>query len=187
MVKKSKVIEKNEEETTLVTRPKDVMSDSRVKSLLTDMRGGSLALDVDAHLNEMEAIHASRLVRRLQADAVFGNHSLKTIGEAMLQNQANRSRVVEIQVLALRRRMLVEKRLKRTRDYVLSAYGRSFKGTVQDKNAMMSRIFDPALELIADFERIEEYASVILEDIDQARWVLQGLRASIDAEQREFR
>jgi len=171
-------------------KPSIILADPRVNKLLRDVKEGTLGLDVETLLDEIDTIHGTRIVRRLQVDSNLGKNDRNEVNKALLQNQSSRSRIVEIQSQAVRRRLLVNRRYTRTLDYVRSSYQDVLKtcgSTVNDREAMIRRIFDPVVAVLLDFESIEEYASLIITDIDQARWVLQGLRASMSEELQEHR
>lgn len=164
--------------------------DKRISKFLADIRNGVMSIDSENLIQEMERIHGSRMIRHIQSDVLFGVHSRKKLDEAYLQNQANRSRIAEIQASALYRRSMIQKRRSRVESYLKSAYQDLLYKTGKtqaDRDNLIRRLLSPVIDALYDLEMVEEYSAILIKDIDEARWVIQGLKASHESELRESR
>jgi len=167
-------------------RARSIDEDKRVKRLLSDVCSGNMSIDVNASLDEMETIHRSRMVRSLKTKSLFGVGGAQKIAEVIQQNQANRSRVVEIKLGALRRRMLLEERLELTATYLRVKYSNNLSEyrTVGERSSVIDSLLEPVNKLVSELSRVEEYADIVLEDMDKAGWSLKNLEDAMSIEMR---
>ena len=160
-----------------------IRADKRVKNLLDDVRGGNLSVDFESLLNELERLHKSRRVRNLDLKEIVGGKALE---ESLLQNQAYRSRAVEIKMLVLRRRLLLEARSLVIGNYIRLSYKEvlSEYKTIADRSSVIDAILEPVTELANELSRVEEVAELLVDDIDKSAWTIKSLIDAVSLENR---
>jgi hypothetical protein len=157
-------------------------ADKRVKKLNKMLDNGSFALDTDMRIREMLTSHKVKKLRRLTTRHVLERFQEKVI-TAMLENQAFRSRVVEIYTECIIISGKLEEHLRGLKGYLKSKYSDQIKkngySTVADKNSLIDAVLEPAIVRQHELKQVISVAKLIQEDLDQGGWSVKNLIEAI--------
>jgi hypothetical protein len=162
--------------------------DEKCAKLLRDVRSGVYSLDFEALFDEIERMHMQRAIRRVTVSEILAQ-AQKNLIEAVLQNQAYRSRCVEIQMQCQRKQGKLDKRFGILRNYLLLTYATEL-GTLRTQ-AERHNVVDSALSAASsqssDLNALSEFASLMIADLDQAGWAFQRMVAVLEMSTRPQR
>src|SRR5271154_6963685 len=120
-------------------------ADKRVRALQKALNKGTYHLDLDSLEKEIDSLHLTRQVRSLKTEELIVSFQKKFV-DAALQNQAYRSRLVEIKVKCFRTAAKLEDHIAVVRSYLGIKYPNALKEyrTVGErKNAVNSVLEEP--------------------------------------------
>jgi hypothetical protein len=130
--------------------------------------------------DELGRMQRTRQVRSLsRSDKNF----TQTVIDAMLQDQAYRSRCTEILASCISITGAFQETLVNLRDYLILEYGTRMgsKGRVtkEERRNFMENVLRPFFRYIHKVEQLKEHARLIIEDIDKAGYTYRNLVESI--------
>jgi len=151
-------------------------SDTRVKALLKALRQGTYHIDLDGLEREIDSLHLTRMVRSLKTEEVIQSFQKKFI-QAALQNQAFRSRLVEIKVKCFRVSAKLEEHIGVVRSYLSIKYpnGLSKYRTVAERKQAINSILEEPMTFLSKLELKDRELELIIKDLDAAAWSLKGI------------
>lgn len=166
---------------------KEIRRDKRVKKFNDLVRSGAMSLDCEKAMNDIDQLHSGRKIRDMLFKQMFGTQGAHKLGEAEHQNQVYRSRLVEIKLSAMRRRLLLERQLQNLRKYIQIEYSlvlRKQGGTVAERTSALEYVLEPGYTLISELSAVEDYANIVIDDVDKTHWTIQSLLQALNMEAR---
>jgi len=129
----------------------------------------------DLH-EELSRMQKTRQVRSLSRR---NKRFTQDVIDAMLQDQAYRSRCTEILTQTLEITGVYQDTLTNLRDYLLFEYGKRLGGTKGERQQFMENVLRPFFRYIHKVEQLIDHAKLIVGDIDQAGYTYRNLVESI--------
>ena len=130
-------------------------------------------LPIKALQNEIETAHKLRPIRTLKA---HGNDFVGRVIEALLADQATRSRLAEISLQAFRAEKSLETALSALKDHLIVTYAADLSMFKTKEERF--RIVDLVLARYTTYQNkvimVQNMANIIIKDIDQAAWSIKG-------------
>lgn len=159
-----------------------IRKDRHVRKLRTMLRSGSYNLNTVEWIRELEAMHAARLIRNIPASDVVQKFQTRFM-RAVLQNQSNRSRAVEIRMRCFRVQSRLTRHLDRLAKLLLARYSEQLNRTLSTKaerDNLVRSAFSRADDLLQEITTTMQLADMFIADIDAASWTVKHI---IDAMQ----
>lgn len=130
-------------------------------------------LNLDSLLDEIANLHSSRASRLLKAK----NISPKALIDANVQDQAYRSRLVEILVMILRQYGPLELAYGVMQDYISTHFADLLPVRAKADRAayLRSGVLHTAWTLLSKLERVRDSAQEVIADIDKTAWALKNM------------
>jgi hypothetical protein len=161
-----------------VRKENPLLQDKQLLRLLANVNDGVFSIDCDALIKEIDGLHLTRKVRYLKINHILDRTGLakKTLISAVTQNQAFRSRILEIRELAWIKRRKLEETTEAVRNHLNEKYPQWLKSTYGNQTAIAAALSNALV--LADtlhyrLSGVEEHADRVIEDIDKAHWSLQ--------------
>lgn len=142
---------------------------------------------VDDWINEIMSLHSVRGIRALNTTALLQS-SVFIAMEANLENQATRSRCVEIQAKAYKQQAILEEKLDLLTKYLMSKYSdelrEEYKSITERKTAIATAL--KQLERIKRrLKNVDKIATMVIGDTDQAGFTLKRIGDLIEIKSRD--
>jgi Na+-transporting NADH:ubiquinone oxidoreductase subunit NqrC len=172
-----------------MSQSNDVLSKSkRVKRLLRKVEEGVFSVDEKRLMDEIELLHSNRMVRTMTFKVIHEKLAQKYLVDANAQNQTNRSRLVEIQMIITRKQNSLSRQVDQLTKYLKNRYYTNLKQlrTISDRDNAISRVIEPAMDALARLENIFNYAEMVISDIDQAGYTLKRINEVLDIKAKEY-
>lgn len=150
-----------------------IKRDDRVARVLA--RCANADKDVDAWMDELMTLHASRGIRSLNTTALLSSAQHVSI-TTNLDNQTVRSRAVEIKMRALRQELFVSEQIDILRKYVLAKYSELLKEahkTLSDRRSAVDNCLRKAIRSAKRLNGATKVADLVIEDCDAAGFSLR--------------
>lgn len=156
-------------------------SDSNVKKFNRAVSTGTFSINTQELEDEITLLHAARITRSVKYKGLMQS-SQKVLIESILQTQANRSRVVEIQMQCSSIAGRMSDAQSGLKDYLSSTYNEQLKEyrTIKEKDALLNRVFEDAIKLIKSLNAVIELSQYLVEDLDQAGFSLMNIRKVLE-------
>jgi hypothetical protein len=166
---------------------KKALEDTRVKQLVKLLDSSSYKLPTRALIEELKTLHATRYVRILTRQEVM-HHQQSKIIRAQLQNQAHRSRAVEIKMGCFDTHAELNKHVRALKKYLALRYANYFQGVaVRQRDLAIDYIMEPANKVLSDLDNVCKIADLLIGDIDEAKWAIQGVLKTLELSTRPER
>lgn len=153
-----------------------IKRDSRFKQFLKNFQGNpAYNLDFAELHSELQRLHATRITRELRRKR--SRSFPEKLAEAMLQDQAVRSRCAEILGECAKINDAMTRTLSNVRDYLLSEYAGNLKviATATERKAFVESSMKQFYEFQSDVAVLEKSAKIIIEDIDKANYMFRNM------------
>lgn len=134
-------------------------------------------IPLDKLSTEISSVHATRLVRRLNA---MDSKIVQNIINASIHDQSVRSRLAEILITLIRSKSTLSDALESLRHYYLTSYQielRQFR-TKEERIMILNMVLRTFDSYITNVDVVRASAEIVIADIDKAAW---ALRATVDA------
>lgn len=154
----------------------NLADDDKVVSFKKAYDQGRYSIDSEKYLVEIENMHITRNVRTLDADSIV--REIPKVIEAIAQNQAVRSRIVEIKMKATRVSTKLKFKKETLINYLSVRYKeelRSQKGTQSERNALIQEVFSFTTPSFTELQVLTDFCDLVINDIDQAAWSLKSI------------
>lgn len=140
-------------------------------------RNPAYAIDFDGYHEELQRLHTTRQVRELHRKKKQSIQFPVKVLEAMLQDQATRSRCTEILGECVKISSAMDKTLSNLRDYLLSEYAHILKGigTQVERKAFMESVMKQFYEYLSQIQTLDKSARLVVDDIDQAGYMYRNV------------
>jgi hypothetical protein len=150
--------------------------DKRVKALHKQLQKGAYHVDLGGIEKEADSLHLSRDVRSLKAEEILQKFQKKFI-QAALQNQAYRSRLVEMKVKCFRLQAKLEEHLDAIRGYLAVKYPNALKQfkTIGDRKAAINSVLEEPIAMLRKLELKDAELEIYIKDIDQTGYALKNI------------
>ncbi len=151
-------------------------NDKRVKALHKAMHNGGYSIDLNSLEKEIDSLHLTRQVRTLKTTEVLVSFQRKFL-DAALQNQAYRSRLVEIKVKCFRVAAQLDEHISIVRSHLSIKYPNALKSykTIGERRAAIDSVLEEPMAFLLKLELKDKEIEVILKDMDAAAWTLKGI------------
>jgi len=154
----------------------EILEDEKLVSFRKAYDNGEYDLDTDKFIKELRSVHITRKVRLLNSEEIVKN--VVNLIDALAQNQAVRSRVVEIKMDCVRVSTKLKFKKESLINYIQVKYKeplKSIKGTQADRNAYLNELFSFTTLTFSRLQVLQEFCDILLNDIDQASWCLKSI------------
>lgn len=154
----------------------DILQDEKIVSFRKAFDNGEFSFDTDKYIEEVKNIHITRGIRTMNSEDIF-NHLNKVI-DAVLQNQACRSRVVEIKMMCTMMQTKINTRKESLTNYILVKYREALKAnykTQADRKAYIDELFSYTITNSLKIQTLQNFCDLIIQDIDNASWALKSV------------
>ena len=159
-----------------------INQDRRVRRLQRMLRNGDYNVNTAAFRRELQATHSTRLTRRLTVKDVLVRFQTRFL-RAVLQNQANRSRFVEIKITCFDTHARLDQHLTKLRQYLMLTYGEQLRraaSTVEERRNVINSCLSAAVELQQEIETVIKIADMVVADIDQTGWAIRNIITAME-------
>lgn len=136
----------------------------------------NLKLPFDELHDELHRLQRTRPVRSLNRK---DKHFTKAVIDAMLLDQAHRSRCTEILAATISISGTFQETLTNLRDYLLLEYAKQIGGTKNERQQFMENVLRPFFRYIHKVEQLKAHAHLVIDDIDKAGYTYRNLVESI--------
>lgn len=154
----------------------NLAQDDKVVSFKLAYDKGEYRLDTEKFLTEIQDMHITRNVRTLHSDTIISE--IPKVIEAIAQNQATRSRIVEIKMYCTRASTKLKFKKETLINYLNVKYRdelKSQKGTQAERNALVQEVFAFTSPTITELQVLQDFCDLVINDIDQAAWSLKSI------------
>ena len=154
----------------------NLANDDKVVSFKTAYDKGEYSLNTEKFLEEIQNMHIVRNIRSLHADTIVTE--IPKVIEAIAQNQAFRSRIVEIKMYCTRAVTKLKFKKESLVNYLNVRYReelRAQKGTQADRNALVQEVFAFTNPTFTELQVLKDFCDLVINDIDQASWSLKSI------------
>ena len=141
--------------------------DRRVRKLKRLIKSGNYSLPIIEWQRELEAMYSTRLTRRLTVgDVVRRFH--RNFMQAVLQNQSNRSRAVEIKVHCVKTRNRLRKHTTELKRFLLARYSVQLRPirTKAEREDMLNSVLFEADDCRQELDSLIEIIDLMVADMD---------------------
>lgn len=149
-------------------------ADPRIASFLKGVRAGTYSLDTASMLDEIERMHMGRKLRVLTTQQVLARSQHELI-DTNLQNQAYRSRCVEIKMRATRKINLLWERSEAARRYIniqwRSLLQQEFR-TAGERKEAVEAVLSAVTNVTNQLEQVTTMADLVIDDLDTSGWAI---------------
>ncbi|MDE1905100.1 MAG: hypothetical protein KGH75_01435 [Rhodospirillales bacterium] len=150
--------------------------DKRVIALFKALRNGSYTIDLKGLEKEVDTLHITRQVRKLKTEELLQSFQ-KRFTDAALENQAYRSRLVEIKVKCYRVSAKLEEHIKVIKGYLASQYPNSLSKyrTASERRQAIDSVLEEPLTFLAKLAMKDKEIELIIKDLDQSAWAMKDV------------
>lgn len=137
-------------------------------------RNPSLQIPFEELHEELTRLMATRSIRALSRSDV---NFTSSVVDAMLQDQAYRSRCAEILASCIAVSGAFQETLTNLRDYLVLEYGSriSTRTTKGERQQFMESTLRPFYKYVNEVEQLKEHARYLMDDIDKAGFTFRNL------------
>lgn len=153
-----------------------LQKDVRVIKFQNMLNSGNFNVDTDSYIKELDSLHATRRVRNLSTKDVIHNAQKKIIS-ATVQNQAYRSRCVEIKMTCFKAEQLIQSHYDALADYLKVSYKKalSIYRTNAERDSVVANVLSDANYRLQQIQLVQSLCDIIIDDIDKASWSIRAL------------
>lgn len=139
------------------------------------------SIDSTEITKELKTLHVTRIVRSLDPKNLINDNQSNLIN-ASIQNQAIRSRVVEIKMECYTKYNLLDNYVSKLKDYLISQYNDDFKElkTIKEKQGYLSNFFSGETTMLNEINTVIEICDILIEDLDKSAWSIKALVELLD-------
>lgn len=127
--------------------------------------------------DEIESLHARRGVRALRTNTILES-SQKVSLDSNIDNQAVRSRCVEIKVAAMRQQITLQETVELLEKYLATKYSKYLSSkykNVTEKKAAIAVVLNPVTKTIDRLKLVMKLADAVIDDCDSAGFTLHRI------------
>jgi len=153
-----------------------IKKNKRFQQFLENFRGNpAYNIDFESYHSELQRLHTTRITRELKRKR--SRAFPEKVCEALLQDQATRSRCAEILGECTKISHAMERTLSKLRDYLCAEYASYLKsvGAQGERKAFVESIMRPFYDYFDEVKGLEKAAQIVIEDIDKAGFMFKNL------------
>ena len=137
-------------------------------------------------LDELESLHARRDIRALNTTGLLSS-SQRIALDNNIDNQAVRSRCVELKMRAMKQEITYTRSLKLLKRYIPARFATALKEyrTVTERKAVLEYLLGSISEAIDRLKFVTEIANQIIEDCDSAGHTLFRINQLLEQKRKE--
>lgn len=138
-------------------------------------------------VEELENLHVSRDIRALNSRDLLQNSQAIALNNN-INNQAVRSRCVEIKIRALKQLTVFENSRDLLKKYIPAKYSAALKGaasTAHERRDVIDHILFGVSDKIERMAHVVKLCDIIIDDCDQAGWTLNRINVLLDQRSKE--
>jgi len=127
--------------------------------------------------DEISSLHVRRDVRALNSKELLQSAQRRMI-DSNVDNQAVRSRCVEIQMMALKQKIVFEEIVTDLRKYLTAKYGVYLKknyGSAPERRAVIESVLSKAVRMTDRLDHVIKLAGLVIEDADASGFTLKRI------------
>lgn len=168
-----------------MTSIKDLIKEDKVYLKYTK-RLSSLKSKDEVWLHELESLHARRGIRALNSNALLQS-SLKISIDSNIDNQAVRSRCVEIKISALKQQLLLRESIEYLKKYISSKYSSKLQsiGNMTERKAYVELILSPIIKQEERIKMVTKIADEVIGDCDSAGFALLRINEALNMKSKD--
>lgn len=141
----------------------------------------------EAWADEIESLHARRGVRALKSSAILEDSQRISL-DSNIDNQAVRSRCVEIKIAALRQSITMTETIELLEKYLASKYsiflGKKYK-SVGEKKAAVAVALHKVVKVVDRLKLVMKLADAVIDDCDSAGYTLHRIGEVLESKAKE--
>lgn len=137
-------------------------------------------------LQELESLHARRGIRALNSNQLL--HSAAKISiDSNIDNQAVRSRCVEIKIAALKQLLVLNETIDYLKKYISSKYSKKLQaqGNMTERKNYIEFIISPLIKQEERIKVVTKIADEIIGDADAAGFALMRINESLNMKSKD--
>lgn len=137
----------------------------------------NISINDERWIEEIENLHVSRGIRALNVTALLESSIYNSI-ESNIDNQAVRSRCVELKIRALKQVTVIEELTTKLKKYILNKYGNHLKrkySTLNERKAAVDYIVVDAEQRIDKLKFVVKLCDIVIDDCDSAGYTLMRI------------
>lgn len=145
--------------------------DPRMTKLGRMRESGVYSIDTEALIKELEGMHSSRQSRTIKARTML--RDTETSMNMVLENQAFRSRVVQIKITCYKTKALLDEQLSLMTKYLLTKFASQLSLEFSTQKAKA----DAVATCLSDFSKLQSKLAIVMtisdmiaNDLDQSYW-----------------
>lgn len=148
----------------------------KVKKFKRMLEDGDFSVDISGFIDELDRMHKTRTIRLISKKDVLHNAQNKLI-DASIQNQAYRSRCVEIKMICYRAESNIVQHKDLLINYLKATYKKALSvyRTNSERDNVIGLVLNDSLYMIQQLQLVQELSDMIIDDIDKASWSLKTL------------
>ena len=154
-----------------------IEKDVKYKKFISNVKHGIFKVNSDKLISELQEMHASRLSRKLTPEDVLRRFKTRFL-ESVLQNNAWRSRAVEIKMECHRLLIKLDELLPVLKKYIKSNYAKELQEyfkTQSDRDSYVDMLLEQAIRQKHSLEGVSKHADLLISDLDAAGWTAKGI------------
>lgn len=149
----------------------------KYKSFKRKLENGVYYADTTKYMQEMQNMHISRKIRITKSSDLLSSNQ-KNLLEISLQNQAYRSRIVEIQIDLTKQMNAIDAHIDNLKTYLGIKYNdiikREFR-TAAERTNFLDDLFRDAMTISSQLDSALDIIKILIQDIDQASFCIRHL------------
>lgn len=137
--------------------------------------------------DEISSLHVRRDIRALNSKELLQSAQRRMI-DSNVDNQAVRSRCVEIQMMALKQKIVFEEIVTDLRKYLTAKYGSYLKskyGSAPERRAVIENSLSKAVRMIDRLDHVIKLAGLVIADSDAAGFTLKRIGDVLEIKARD--
>lgn len=144
--------------------------DSRYRELIKAIeQGANYRLNTRELYDEVEMLNTQRLIRKLKPQELT-MHRGEKLHQAIMQNQAYRTRCVEIKMKCLRRITQLTRYITTVEGWLKEKYGEQLRAQYRlkgDRQAALEYVFERPWQLIDRWQSLIDFVNLVIDDFDK--------------------
>lgn len=150
---------------------KEIREDPVIVRFLSIMKTARQSINVETVTKEVQALHSTRKSRSLSSAKM----SPMRLMDAIMMDQANRSRLIEIKTLVYRVSEMISTAFKATKRHIRITYELQ-SSTKAEREDELDNLFPSALSFKEDLTSLSDQIDLVVKDIDQMSYALTSVR-----------
>jgi hypothetical protein len=153
-----------------------VEDDDRYIAFIKKIKSGVYDVDKESKIGEIETMHLRRSVRKITPKLVLKNAQNQII-KITSQDQAFRSRCVELKMECLKKIIRLEEEMSTIKKYLAVKYVKHLTDLPNEKirTSAMDNIVGVAIKRLKNLEEVKVLADLLIEDVDATGWSIKRI------------